>query len=302
MHCNYDCAGCYSRDRSTENELLSEELNIFFTQAENYGVHTIVLTGGEPLLRLDLPDLILKHKNLLFILITNGSLITPEIAHSIKSDNIIPLVSIEGPSQYTDERRNPGAYETAIKALSNFQKAKLNFGFAATITKANFNQVVSDTFIDHMIAMRCSLGAFIEYVPCGPKPRLDWVMDTITREDIRQHVLKQRRQKPIILIQFPHDEYGSENHCKAAGQTFLHINAQGDVEPCPFVSISRDNIRSGGLLAACQSTFMRDIREQPQLLQRNLLACSLFEHRDEIAILAKKHAKLQETIEHNAQH
>ncbi len=289
MRCNYNCVGCYSRGRPTENEFSREELDTLFTQAEEMGVPTIVLTGGEPLLREDIPNLIRDHKKLFFILITNGSLVTPELALTIaNSGNVVPLVSIEGPSQCTDERRNSGAYNTAIRALTYFQQARACFGFAATVIRINQEHVVTEVFLDQMINMGCSLGVFIEYVPCGTNPKLNWLMDEAMRDDLRQQVLEFRRRKPIILLQFPHDEYGVENHCKAAGQTFLHINAQGDVEPCPFVSLSRENIRGKGLITACQSTFMRDIRERPYLLQRQHLACSLFEHGDELARLVQK--------------
>jgi MoaA/NifB/PqqE/SkfB family radical SAM enzyme len=68
----------------------------------------------------------------------------------------------------------------------------------------------------------------------------------------------------------------------------FHINSQGDIEPCPFVPVARENIRNGGLIAACQSPFLRAIREQPELLQRQRYACSLFEHRAELDGLAQQ--------------
>jgi MoaA/NifB/PqqE/SkfB family radical SAM enzyme len=68
----------------------------------------------------------------------------------------------------------------------------------------------------------------------------------------------------------------------------LHINSQGDIEPCPFVSIARENIRRGGLIAACQSPFLRAIRDQPKLLRRQRYGCSLFEHRVQLDDLAQQ--------------
>lgn len=289
MRCNYNCQGCYSRGRPTHDELSTGELDALFSEAEELGIHSIVLTGGEPFLRADTLSLIARHLGLLFFIITNGSLMTPEIARGIvRSGNAIPLVSVEGFASDTDERRRPGAHETAMRAFGHLRDARALFGFVATNTAANTVQLATDAFIDRMVAVGCATGFFTEYVPCGPNPRLDWVLDEATRASFRKRILEFRRCKPIVLSQFPDDEYGKENRCTGAGRISLHINSQGDVEPCPFVSISRENIRNGGLIAACQSPFLRAIRGQPELLQRHGYACSLFEHRAELDGLAKR--------------
>lgn len=289
MRCNYNCQGCYSRGRPEDNELSTDELNTLFSEAEELGIHPIVLTGGEPLLRNDIIDLIAQHHRLLFFLITNGSLITPDIAHRVaRIGNTIPLVSIDGFASDTDERRRPGAYETAMRAFSHLRKAQALFGFVVTNTAANTYQLATDAFIDQMVAIGCAVGFFTEYVPCGLNPRPDWVLDEAARAAFHNRVLEFRRRKPIVLSQFPDDEYGKENRCSGAGRVSLHINSQGDVEPCPFVSIAHENIRHGGLIAACQSPFLRAIRDQPKLLQRQCYACSLFEHHAELDDLAQQ--------------
>jgi MoaA/NifB/PqqE/SkfB family radical SAM enzyme len=289
MRCNYDCKGCYSRGRPTEDELSTGELDVLYSEAEEMGIHSIVLTGGEPFLRSDTLDLIARHRRLLFFIITNGSLMTPDVARRIaRSGNTIPLVSIEGFAGDTDGRRRPGAHETALRALDQLRKAQALFGFCATNTAANTAQLASDAFVDQMVTIGCAIGFFTEYVPCGPNPNPDWVLDEATRADFRKRIFEFRRSKPIVLSHFPDDEYGKENRCTAAGRVSLHINSQGDIEPCPFVSIARENVRHGGLIAACRSSFLHAIREQPNLLQRQRYACSLFEHRAELDGLAQQ--------------
>jgi MoaA/NifB/PqqE/SkfB family radical SAM enzyme len=289
MRCNHNCAGCYSRGRPTDDELSTGELDAIFSEAEELGVHSIVLTDGEPFLRGDTLDLMSRHRRLLFFVITNGSLMTSDIAPRIaQSGNAIPLVSIEGSFADTDERRRPGAHETVLRAFDHLRNAKALFGFVATNTAANTAQLATETFIDQMVAVGCAVGFFTEYVPCGPDPNPDWVQDEATRASFRERILEFRRSKPIVLSHFPDDEYGKDNRCTAAGRISLHINSQGDVEPCPFVPVARENIRHGGLIAACQSPFLRAIREQPSLLGPQRYACSLFEHRTELDSLAQQ--------------
>ena len=289
MRCNYNCQGCYSRGRPTDDELSTDELNTLFSEAEELGIHSIVLTGGEPLLRDDMLGLIAQHRRLLFFLITNGSLVTAEIARRIaRSGNTVLLVSIEGFASDTDQRRQPGTHEVAMRAFANLRKAHAVFGFVATNTAANTSRLATDEFIDQMVGIGCAVGFFTEYVPCGPNPKPEWVLDEATRVAFHRRVLEFRRRKPIVLSQFPDDEYGVENRCSGAGRTSLHINSQGDIEPCPFMPVAHENIRHGGLLAACRSPFLRAIREQPELLQRKRYACALYEHRNELNGLARQ--------------
>ncbi len=126
------------------------------------------------------------------------------------------------------------------------------------------------------------MGFFTEYVPCGDHPRHDWVLDRESREQFRQKVLELQARKSLVLIQFPHDEYGKANLCSAAGVASFHVNSQGGVEPCPFSPYFVDNIRQEGLCQACGSSFLESIRCQPALLRRSEYACALFEHREEI--------------------
>ncbi len=289
MHCNYNCIGCYSRDRINDGELTTEELDSILTDAGRLGFSTVVVTGGEPFMRSDILQMMLKHRNLLFVTITNGSLITPEIAEIIsESGNIIILVSIEGFVEDTDLRRKEGAHETAVGIFKYLYDAGVFFGFAATNTTVNIENLGSDDFFNQMIGYGCAVGFFSEYVPCGTNPRFDWVLSESQREIFRKRIIEVRNKGGIVIVQFPQDEYGEKNICSAAGRASIHINSQGDVEPCPFVPISRENIRKGGLVSACKSPFMRAIRERPELLQRKNLACSLFEHFEEIKNLSRQ--------------
>jgi len=215
--------------------------------------------------------------------------VTPEIASRIAhSSNVITLVSIEGQPAHTEERRGGGSHTNALGAIKLLKKAKACCGFATTVTKTNCWYVSSDDFIDEMVQLGCSVGYLVEYVPCGPNPRPEWVPEREMSVEIRKRILDLRNKKPLVLVHFPDDEYGSDNRCSAAGISSFHINPQGDIEPCPFVSISRENIRQGGLIKAFKSPFFCEIRKDPELLQRKDFACALFEHQDAIKAIASK--------------
>ncbi|MHC4506837.1 MAG: SPASM domain-containing protein, partial [Planctomycetota bacterium] len=150
--------------------------------------------------------------------------------------------------------------------------------------------LASDEFVDGMVALGCSTGYFIEYVPCGPKARHDWVLEEGAAAALKERLRDLRRRKPIVLSHFPEHEYGPDNRCTAAGRKSLHIGPRGDVEPCPFAPVSVDNVRRGGLMAAIRSPFMRAIRESPGLLRRSRSACAMFEHLAEVRELSRQFA------------
>lgn len=288
MKCNYHCQGCYSRDRAREDELTTAEIDSLLAEAEELGVMAVVLTGGEPLLREDIPELLARHSRLLFVLISNGSPITDTVARGLsRCGNAVVLVSIEGDAAATDRRRGPGAHRRALEALDALRSAGACFGFAATNTVENTPYLSGEEFLADMMARGCVVGFFSEYVPCGPQPHPEWVLDEPARAAFRRRVLEMRAAWPLMLVQFPQDEYGEENRCAAAGQASLHVGSQGQVEPCPFVPVACDNIRNGGLQAACRSAFLGSIRGHPELLRRQRYACSLFEHLEEIEELAR---------------
>lgn len=84
----------------------------------------------------------------------------------------------------------------------------------------------------------------------------------------REQVNRLKKKKRIIIIHMPDDEYVNGGVCMAAGRGFLHINAQGFVEPCPFAHIAADNIREKPLKNILQSSLFSYIREHEGLLKK----------------------------------
>jgi len=287
MRCNLDCGGCYSRRRPEEEELTTGEFRSLLDQAEELGVSAVVLTGGEPLLRQDTVSMVEEHKRLLFVMISNGGPLTEEKAHRLAgSGNCLVLISIDGDSEAHDRRRGEGSHRLAMRAMNLLRESRCPFGFATVNTRENWRTYMETDFLVDMIRRGCALGLFTEYVPVGPDPRNDWVMEPGDRDTFRDWVLRQRERSGLMLVQFPQDEYGAANRCTGAGIRSLHINSQGGIEPCPFVNVSVESIRDGGLLTACRSPFLASLRATPGILARDTMACSLFEHLDTVKTLS----------------
>jgi MoaA/NifB/PqqE/SkfB family radical SAM enzyme len=114
--CNLYCKGCYARANGlcgeSKGELLTQqEWNGIFTQAETLGIPFILLAGGEPFLRRDVLQAAAEHSGVLFPIFTNGTVMDEEALRLLnKHRNLVPVVSLEGNEQTTNDRRGLGAY------------------------------------------------------------------------------------------------------------------------------------------------------------------------------------------------
>jgi len=295
MRCNYCCRGCFTEGRrkpassEQENELSTAELDQLFAEAESLGVMAVVLIGGEPLIRGDLIELIERRRRLIFALITNGSLLSAEVARRIAaSGNVVTLVSLDSSPCETDARRGAGAYESALRALAFLRVARACFGYAATVTSENADRLASEDFIDHMIGLGCVVGNYTEYVPCTPDEEPGLALSNAARSAFHLRALGLRRRKPILLnfTHFPENIRNEDGRCLGAGRGWLHVGPRGEVEPCPLAPVSRENVRRGGLLAAFSSPFLRALREDANIMMRKGNACGLHESVAEIESFA----------------
>lgn len=100
-------------------------------------------------------------------------------------------------------------------------------------------------------------------MPVGKDAVVDLVATADQRKRAYELIRKARNEKPIFLMDFWNDgEY--VQGCIAGGRHYLHINANGDVEPCAFVHYSNVNIKDCSLIEALQSPlFMEYYKGQP---------------------------------------
>jgi len=279
MRCNLSCVGCYARDYPLDGELSLSAINGMLGAAERMGVFLFVITGGEPLMRDGILELFGQHKKLLFLLVTNGTLLDDRIAKMIaRAGNIMTVVSLEGSREQTDLRRGKGIYDRVEQAMKHLQGTGAVFGFSAMVTRDNFEILCSDEFIQEMVAQGCALGFYTEYIPIGSTARWELVLEDEEQEQFREKILEIRRSKPIMVAHLPDDEYGPDGKCMGVMGGCIHINAQGYVEPCPFTHFAGDNIQQKGLDEVFRSQFLAQLRASDAVCRSGRLGCALFEN------------------------
>ena len=288
--CNLKCAGCYQRLQHPDlsGEIDPKTLDKIFAEAMELGISTILLAGGEPLTHKELLQTAGRYRKLLFPLFTNGLMITDQTIAFLKQHwNILPIFSMEGKQSETDLRRGEGVFKNLKKLLPAMQKNSIFCGLSFTVTAENFDTVTEDKFLQELIADGCRLFFYIEYIPVAEGSDT-LVLSEVQREKLVCLMDTLRRKHKAVFITFPGDEekYGG---CLASGRGFVHINAKGDLEPCPFAPYSDTSLKDRSLKEALASDFLKTVRENHDLLQEHNGGCALWENRETVQRLLNNH-------------
>ncbi len=289
--CNLHCAGCYSRcnhatvDSEPVKQLTSEEWLKIFDEADELGISFILLAGGEPMLRRDIIEAAGKKHNILFPIFTNGTYMNESYFELFdRCRNLVPVMSIEGSREITDERRGKGIYDKLIANMDELNKRGLIFGASVTVTTRNYTDVCSDKFLDELSKRGCKAVIFVEYVPVTEESK-ELAPSDAEREYLAERIQYLRENRPeMVYISFPGDEKSSGG-CVAAGRGFFHINSHGGAEPCPFSPYSDINVRNSSLRDAIHSPLFTALQSGNILLDDHEGGCVLYEKRELVEAL-----------------
>jgi MoaA/NifB/PqqE/SkfB family radical SAM enzyme len=291
--CNLKCAGCYSRNLhgvvGTDMPLSTFERVL--DEAEALGVSFVMLAGGEPFMRPEIIDAAARHPGMVFPVFTNGTMLNSANVELLsRNPHIAPALSIEGFEKQTDLRRGPHVYEAVLSNVERFQNSNIFWGVSITVNKSNISETTQESFVSHLLEKGCRFFIFNEYIAVEQSSE-----NSALNPDQRQRLLEAvngfAKRLPGVFIAFPGDEqmFGG---CLASGRGFVHINARGDLEPCPFAPYSDTSIHNIPLRQALASRFLSALRDNHDLLEESDGGCSLWKNREKVqALLAKETEK-----------
>lgn len=278
--CNLQCKGCYAQTlRPSINEEMSEEkLGDIVTEAKDLGISFIVVAGGEPFLRQEILDITKDFPEIIFLVFTNGLLMNDGLLMKLKKQkNVIPLISLEGCEEETDEYRGKGVYARLKRVITRTRRGNIFFGTSLTMTRSNYATLTDYEFIKNLVDAGCKFFIFIEYTPTKQGTD-DWVITHEQRARIMDLMRSFRRKFSALFIAVPGDEE-EIGGCLSAGRGFIHISADGNVEPCPFVPYSDTNLNDSSLKDALKSDFLQTIRQHHGQLHETEGGCALWARR-----------------------
>lgn len=155
--CNLKCIHCYAHAKNIpfDNELSTKDGKNLIDDLARFNVPVLLFSGGEPLIRKDLPELAAYtvEKGIRAVISTNGTLISQKTAHILKDIGLSYVgISLDGMEKINDRFRGvKGAFQSALDGINNCKEAGIKVGLRFTINKFNESEISKIfTLLDEM--------------------------------------------------------------------------------------------------------------------------------------------------------
>ncbi|MDD3159899.1 MAG: radical SAM protein [Candidatus ainarchaeum sp.] len=264
--CNLKCKHCY-QDSILSKELSFEKLVEILNQIEkatdfwkskrpiefrNKFRPNITLTGGEPFIREDIFDLLdeIKKRNKFRIaILSNGIMITKEIAKKLKKYNLdFFQISLDGLEETHDLIRGKGNFKNAINGIKLLTKEKIPVMISFTANKKNYKEITELT----KLTKKLKVFKFWSdrFIPEGKGKEITDL--TLNKLDTKEYCETLRLAKKETTNFFSKSNVfmqrslqflcGGEYYSCGAGKTVTAILPNGDLMPCRRLNLKTENL------------------------------------------------------------
>ena len=309
--CNLRCKHCYAEaGTSNYNEMGTEEAKSCIDKLAEWGVVILAFSGGEPLVRRDILDLV-KHSNgygIYTAIATNGVLLSKERCRDLRSVGVEYLqISLDGATPETHDtfRGVPGMFERTVQGIKNAVAEGFFVNVATTVTHHNLREVPK--IIDLCESLGVKWFMMYNFIPTGRgRFIIENDLSPQEREELLQFLWERLKKSKVNLLstapQFARVALQIEGaNCTkipthflnsdlpdrlrslsdfiggcGAGRFYIAMNPNGDITPCVFFPMVVGNIFKDDL-----ETLWTDLREFTELRMRDTLKehCGVCEYR-----------------------
>ncbi len=298
--CNLRCIHCHAAGgRPAPGELSTEEAKHFIDELVRVReFRMLVYTGGEPLVRPDLPELLHYSRRAGFtnVIATNAILITDDVARELREAGVVgAAVSLDSVRAEVHDtiRGVPGSFDRAMRGIHALRRAGILVQVNVTAMDYNFAD------LEDLIALADEVGAGImlmyQLVPVGRGSDIrDAALTVNQNERLLKSLARMQKRVSTIIEPVAGPQYwpylmtrrGRTNgfwlrlarpvfHGCSAGRGFVYIKANGDVWPCPFVEVNCGNIKETPFRKIWEeSAVFRNLRDRENTLKGQCGACS----------------------------
>lgn len=256
--CNLSCPHCY-RDAGVDmgQELNTKEAKKMLTEIKAAGFQLMIFSGGEPLLRNDIYELIAYAAKIGLrpVLGTGGSLLNKKRIKKLKTAGLlaagISLDSID-PKKHDQFRGQKGLFAKIEAAFEELKKADIPFQTHMTVMDWNLGEI--EEMIDYSAAVGAKAAHIFFMVPTG---RAAYIKENaVSKKDYQQaveRIMKKSEEveievKPVCAPQFiaVADQLGIKSRFKngcLAGINYAIVNPIGEVQPCAYLDLQLGSVR-----------------------------------------------------------
>jgi radical SAM protein with 4Fe4S-binding SPASM domain len=297
--CNLNCIHCHcSAGKPWENELTTAQAKKLLDQlADISEFRMMAFTGGEPLVRQDLFEILAYSNSLGFTntIATNATLIDDDVASKLKDYGVvIAAVSLDGLSAETHDmvRGVPGAFEDALKGMKALRDAGILLHINITVMDYNIDEL--ERMIDLVDEVDAGILIVYQLVSVGRGGDIKDASLGIEKNErlIKMMVDAQRRMRAVLepvagpqYWSFLLDQADIRDgwkmwlakkvfHGCSAGRGFIYIKPNGEVWPCPFIEINCGNILERTFMDIYEtSDVLKQLRNRESLLKGSCGEC-----------------------------
>ena len=256
--CNLKCSHCY-RDagKPVPGELTTSEAKIMLEQISEAGFRIMIFSGGEPLLRKDIFELV-EHtagRGLRPVFGTNGVLLTREVVHRLKESGAAAMgISLDSTDteKHDSFRGVSGSYNSTMEGIKNCREMGLRFQIHTTVMDWNYDEIEKIT--DLAVELGSSAHHIFFLVPTGRAAHLaSNIMNAEKYERLLERIMDRQKEVPIELKPTCAPQFmriAKQKGMKMrftrgciAGIAYCLIGPTGDVQPCAYLDVRLGNVR-----------------------------------------------------------
>jgi MoaA/NifB/PqqE/SkfB family radical SAM enzyme len=256
--CGRSCPHCLAADYPAAADLEEAVADRLLSEAQDLGIFVCALTGGEPLLHPAVFRLAARHDRSLLLLFTSAAGLDESAANRIADlPHVLPVFGVEGGESVNERLRGDGATARSKDAMSLLRVRGVPFGFATTARRANLADLLGWDFYREMFVAGARFGILLDCLPVGRAAIHVTTLAPHDRTRLSAHLREVRQASGGFVAYVPGDER-EEGGCQAATE-LLHVNALGQIEPCPFLHAASAR-GAETLVEALASPLFREVR------------------------------------------
>ena len=255
--CNQECEHCYNKSHfPLPNELRFDEIQRLLDGFRSSGGQKLKITGGEPLMRKDLFDIMeyAQHVGIKsYEFTSNGNLINKDNAQKLRQYLKSVNISIFGNKEVHDKITNSSnSFDRAINALGILKEEGIGVNIFFTVMKDNVSQIpyMVEFASDHDLPIRFSLVRNVgrgESIPAVTSEGVS-LISSYLKQETEDKKLKIVRSE-LYTREYSQDNLGGHKFygCNGA-RSLIYCDSEGNFFPCSLNSTLLGNFRQSSLL------------------------------------------------------